>query len=252
MTGWTAGHIPDQHGRVAVVTGANSGLGLVTANELARRGAHVVLAVRNTAAGEEAAHRIGGDVEVRELDLASLDSVRAFAAKVGVDHPAIDLLVNNAGFCVAPAAAEESSLDQARAIFDTNFFGIVRMTRAVLPHMRQQGSGRIINIGSVLGFLPMPYMALYSATKHAVRVLTEGLRQEVKPYDIRTTIVSPGAVATELPDSITESDVQSGVKAFYEIAIPADSFARAVVYALSQPDDVDINEILFRPTKQEY
>jgi NADP-dependent 3-hydroxy acid dehydrogenase YdfG len=85
-----------------------------------------------------------------------------------------------------------------------------------------------------------------------VRVLTEGLRQEVKPYDIRTTIVSPGAVATELPDSITEADVQVGVKAFYEIAIPADSFARAVVYALSQPDDVDINEILFRPTRQEY
>jgi NADP-dependent 3-hydroxy acid dehydrogenase YdfG len=93
---------------------------------------------------------------------------------------------------------------------------------------------------------------VYSATKHAVRVITEGLRQEVKPYNLRTTVISPGAVDTELPDSVTESDIAENIRKFYEIAIPAESFARAVVYAMSQPDDVDINEILYRPTRQEF
>ena len=139
-----------------------------------------------------------------------------------------------------------------RQMIEVNCLGLLYCTHAALPIMGEQGSGHIVNVSSVAGHRVRAGTAVYSATKHAVRVLTEGLRQEVKPYNIRTTIISPGAVATELPDSITEADVQAGVKAFYEIAIPADSFARAVVYALSQPEDVDINEILFRPTKQEY
>ena len=93
---------------------------------------------------------------------------------------------------------------------------------------------------------------MYAATKHAVRVISEGLRQEVKPYGIRSTVISPGAVATELPESITEPDVAERIRKLYEIAIPADAFARAVAFAISQPEDVDINEILFRPTRQEY
>ena len=93
---------------------------------------------------------------------------------------------------------------------------------------------------------------MYSATKHAVRVISEGLRQEVKPYNFRTTVISPGAVATELPDSVTEPDVSENIHRFYETyAIPAEAFARAVVFAIGQPDEVDINEILFRPTRQE-
>jgi NADP-dependent 3-hydroxy acid dehydrogenase YdfG len=96
-----------------------------------------------------------------------------------------------------------------------------------------------------------PGGAVYSATKHAVRALSEGLRQEVKPYNIRTTVISPGAVDTELPNSITEPDVAANMRKVYEVAVPADAFARAVAYAMSQPDDIDINEILFRPTKQE-
>ena len=108
----------------------------------------------------------------------------------------IDLLVNNAGFGVSPAGAEESSLDQAQSIFNTNFFGIVRMTRAVVPHMRQQRSGRIINIGSVLGFLPMPYMALYSATKHAVAGYSESLDHELRTMGIRVSIIEPAYMNT--------------------------------------------------------
>ena len=124
---------------------------------------------------------------------------------------------------------------------------------AALPHMIRQKSGHIINISSVAGHKISLNGAVYAATKHAVRVISEGLRQEVKPYNIRTTIISPGAVATELPDSITEKDVAETTNKFYrEVAIPADSFARAVAFAMSQPDDVDINEILFRPTRQEF
>jgi len=119
--------------------------------------------------------------------------------------------------------------------------------------MQRQKSGHIINVSSVAGHKVGPGGAVYSATKHAVRVISEGLRMEVKPYNIRTTIISPGAVVTELPNTVTDADVLPRLKRLYEeIAIPADSFARAVVFAMSQPEDVDVNEILFRPTKQEY
>ncbi len=122
---------------------------------------------------------------------------------------------------------------------------------AALPHMKAQRSGHIINVSSVAGHKVRPGSAVYAATKTAVRVISEGLRQEVKPYNIRTTVISPGAVATELPDSVTEPDIAENIRKFYEIAIPAESFARMVAFAMSQAEDVDVNEILFRPTKQE-
>jgi NADP-dependent 3-hydroxy acid dehydrogenase YdfG len=118
--------------------------------------------------------------------------------------------------------------------------------------MKQQKAGHIINVSSVAGHKVGPGFAVYAATKHAVRALSEGLRLEVKPYNIRTTVISPGAVATELPNSVTEADIAERIRKFYkEIAIPAESFARAVVFAMSQPEEVDVNEILFRPTRQE-
>lgn len=127
-------------------------------------------------------------------------------------------------------------------------FGIA----AALPHMQQQKSGHIINVSSVAGHKVGKNNAVYAATKTAVRVISDGLRQEVKPWNLRTTIISPGAVSTELPNSVTEADVAKGIGEFYdEYAISADSFARAVAFAIGQPDDVDINEILFRPTRQE-
>ena len=119
--------------------------------------------------------------------------------------------------------------------------------------MKQQKSGHFINVSSVAGHKVGPGFAVYAATKHAVRAFSEGLRQEVKPYNIRTTVISPGAVATELPDSVTDPEAADKIRKFYAAsAIPADSFARTVAFAISQPDEVDINEILFRPTVQEY
>jgi len=123
---------------------------------------------------------------------------------------------------------------------------------AALPHMRKQKSGHFINVSSVGGHKVRPGSTVYAATKSAVLMLSEGLRQEVKPYNIRTTVISPGAVATELPDSVTDPEMAGGIRKFYQAyAIPADSFARAVAFAMSQPDEVDVNEILYRPTKQE-
>ncbi|KOX28179.1 short-chain dehydrogenase [Saccharothrix sp. NRRL B-16348] len=147
MTGWTADRIPDQHGRVAVVTGANSGLGLVTAAELARHGAHVVLAVRDTAAGQRAARRIGGDVEVRELDLASLDSVRVFAAKLAADHPAIDLLVNNAG--VVLLGPRRTTADGFELHLGTNLLGHFALTGLLLDALAAGREARVVGLSSI-------------------------------------------------------------------------------------------------------
>lgn len=147
MTGWTADRIPDQHGRVAVVTGANSGLGLVTATELARHGAHVVLAVRNTAAGATAARQIDGDVEVRELDLASLASVRAFAAKLAADHPVIDLLVNNAG--VVLLGPRRTSADGFELQLATNLLGHFALTGLLLGTLAAAPAARVVSLSSI-------------------------------------------------------------------------------------------------------
>ncbi|GAA1797384.1 hypothetical protein GCM10009682_18760 [Luedemannella flava] len=146
MTGWTTDRIPDQHGRIAVVTGANSGLGLVTATGLARHGAHVVLAVRDTAAGADAARRIGGDVEVRELDLACLASVRAFAAKVAADHPAIDVLVNNAG--VVLLGPRRTSSDGFELHLATNMLGHFALTGLLLGNLAAAREARVVSLSS--------------------------------------------------------------------------------------------------------
>src|SRR5438552_5768869 len=159
--------IENKDSKVALVTGASSGIGEATAERLAMAGYKVYGTSRR---GAQAGQR---SFAMLPLDVTSDASVEAAVREVVRLDGRIDLLVNNAGFSVAPAGAEESSIDQARSLFDTNFFGVVRMTRAVVPHMRYQGSGRIINIGSVLGFLPAPYMALYSATKHAIEGYAE-------------------------------------------------------------------------------
>jgi NADP-dependent 3-hydroxy acid dehydrogenase YdfG len=166
-------------------------------------------------------------------------------------HGRIDVIVNNAG--VMPhSLLERAKIADWDRMIDVNLKGVLYGIAAVLPHMKAQRSGHIINVSSVAGHKVRPGSAVYAATKAAVLVISEGLRQEVKPYNIRTTVISPGAVATELPASITEPDVAAGIREFYEkYAIPADSFANIVMFAMSQPEDVDINEILFRPTAQE-
>lgn len=176
--------------KIAIVTGASSGIGDATAEQLAKAGYKVYGTSRRGAQGQSAKRMF----ETLALDVTSDESVVVAVNEVLRLEGRIDLLVNNAGFGVAPAAAEESSIQQAQAIFDTNFFGIVRMIRAVLPHMRQRGSGRIINISSVLGFVPMPYMALYSATKHAVEGYSESLDHELRTQGIRVSLVEPAYI----------------------------------------------------------
>ncbi len=187
-------------GRVALVTGASSGIGEATAQRLAAAGYKVYGTSRR---GAEAGDR---SFAMLPLDVTSDESVDAVVSEVMRRDDRIDLLVNNAGFGVAPAGAEESSLDQARSIFDTNFFGLVRMTRAVVPHMRRQGAGRIVNIGSVLGFLPMPYMALYAATKHAVAGYSESLDHELRTRGIRVTVIEPAYTKTPFDANALEPD----------------------------------------------
>ena len=241
-------------GKVVVITGASSGLGEATARMLGAQGATVVLGARRVdrivALADELV-KAGGRALALQTDVTRSDDVKRLVDAAVDTFGRIDVIVNNAGL-MPSSPLDRLKIDDWDRMIDVNIKGVLYGIAAALPHMQRQKGGHIVNVSSVAGHRVRAGTAVYSATKHAVRVLTEGLRQEVKPWDIRTTIISPGAVATELPDSITESDVQAGVKAFYEIAIPADSFARAVVYALSQPDDVDINEILFRPTKQEY
>src|SRR5437763_16139584 len=188
--------------KIALVTGASSGIGKAAAERLARAGYKVYGTSRRGAqAGAQS-------FEMLSLDVTSDESVEAAVAEVVRREGRIDLLVNNAGFSVAPAGAEESSLDQARSIFETNFFGIVRTTRAVLPHMRRQGSGRIINIGSVLGFLPAPYMALYAATKHAVEGYSESLDHELRTRGIRVSVIEPAYTKTQFDANLLEPDAQ--------------------------------------------
>ena len=185
---------------IALITGASSGIGAATAEKLALAGYKVYGTSRR---GDGAPHL---SFEMLSLDVTSDESVEAAVKEVMRLDGRIDLLVNNAGFGVAPAGAEESSIEQARAIFETNFFGIVRMTRAVVPHMRHQGRGRIINIGSVLGLLPMPYMALYAATKHAIEGYSESLDHELRTRGIRVSIIEPAYTKTQFDANLLEPD----------------------------------------------
>ena len=186
---------------VALVTGASSGIGLATAKLLADAGYQVYGTSRRISPLDNL------PFTMLQLDVTSDESVEAAVNAVLRLHGRIDLLVNNAGFGVAPAGAEESSMAQASAIFETNFFGLVRMTRAVLPHMRKQGSGRIVNIGSVLGFVPAPFAALYAATKHAVEGYSESLDHEVRSKGIRVSVVEPAYTKTHFDANLLAADM---------------------------------------------
>jgi NADP-dependent 3-hydroxy acid dehydrogenase YdfG len=240
--------------KVIVITGASSGLGEATARMLAQHGAHLVLGARRLERLEALASDLratGAQVEVKATDVTQAEQVQALVGLALERHGRVDVMLNNAGL-MPHSPLDRRRLEDWDQMIDVNIKGVLYGIAAVLPTMQAQKSGHIINVASVAGHKVRAGSTVYSATKHAVRIISEGLRQEVKPYGLRTTILSPGAVATELPNTITEADVAENVRKLYELAIPADAFARAVIYALSQPDDVDINEILFRPTRQEY
>jgi NADP-dependent 3-hydroxy acid dehydrogenase YdfG len=242
-------------GKVIVITGASSGLGEAAARHLSKEGAIVVLGARRADRIKSLADEInkgGGKALAISTDVTKAQQMRALVDIAVKSFGRIDVLINNAGL-MPQSTLNRYRIDEWDKMIDVNIKGVLYGIAAALPYMEQQKSGHIINVSSVAGHKVRPGGVVYSATKHAVRVISEGLRQEVKQYNIRTTIISPGAVDTELPNSITEPDVAENMKKFYaDVAIPADSFARVVAFAISQPEEMDINEILYRPTRQEY
>jgi NADP-dependent 3-hydroxy acid dehydrogenase YdfG len=240
--------------KVVVITGASSGLGEATARLLSAQGASVVLGARRQDRIQSLADELtgsGGKALAITTDVTHCDQVKRLVDAAVQRFGRIDVMINNAGL-MPQSLLERLKIDEWDRMIDVNIKGVLYGIAAALPYMEQQKAGHIINVSSVAGHKVGPGSTVYAATKHAVRALSEGLRQEVKPYNIRTTVMSPGAVATELPDTVTDPAVAEKIHKFYkEIAIPADSFARAVAFAISQPEDVDVNEILFRPTRQE-
>ncbi len=239
--------------KVVVITGASSGLGEATARHLAERGATVVIGARRVDRIKALAAELiatGSEVVAVETDVTDRDQVKTLVDTAVERFGRIDVLLNNAGI-MPLAPLERLKIDEWDRMIDVNVKGVLYGIAAALPHMKARKSGHIINVSSVYGHVVDPGATVYCATKHAVRALSEGLRKEVKPYNIRTTIISPGAVSTELLDHISEKDIQTGNRDFVsKIAIGPGTFARSVAFAISEPDDVDINEILFRPTAQ--
>jgi NADP-dependent 3-hydroxy acid dehydrogenase YdfG len=241
-------------GKVVVITGASSGLGEATARLLSAQDAIVVLGARRVDRIQSLADELtsnGGKATAVTTDVTKRDQVKRLVDAAVQTYGRIDVMINNAGL-MPNSPLERLKIDDWDQAIDVNIKGVLYGIAAALPYMKEQKSGHFINVSSVAGHKVRPPSTVYAATKHAVRALSEVLRQEVKLYNIRTTVISPGAVATELPNSVTEPDIAEYVRKSYESAIPADSFARAVAFAMSQPEDVDINEILFRPTSQEF
>ena len=242
-------------GKVIVITGASSGLGEAAARLLSSQGAILVMGARRRDRIEALASEFaaaGKKAMAVATDVTRAEQVKALTDAAADRFGRIDVMINNAGL-MPNSPIERLKVEDWERMIDVNIKGVLYGIAAALPHFQRQKDGHFVNVSSVAGHKVRPGSAVYSATKHAVRVISEGLRQEVKPWNIRTTIISPGAVQSELPDSITDDATRQGAQQMYErIAIPADAFARAVAFALSQPADVDINEILFRPTAQEY
>ncbi|MER5730365.1 SDR family oxidoreductase [Streptomyces sp. NPDC002138] len=237
-------------GKVVLITGASSGIGEATARRLAASGHQVILGARRTdriAALAEDIRTSGGQADHQELDVTSLDSMRAFVQAAHSRYGHIDVLVNNAG--VMPLSPLDAlKVDEWNRMIDVNVRGVLHGIASVLPLMRAQGSGHIVNIASVSGHRVDPTAAVYSATKFAVRALSEGLRQESR--EVRVTVISPGLTRSELAEGITDTAVREATEDMLRIAMPADAIGAAIDYAISQPAEVDVSEITVRPTAQ--
>ncbi|MDE1181066.1 SDR family oxidoreductase [Paraburkholderia sp.] len=241
--------------KVVVITGASSGLGEATARHLAAQGARVVLGARRTDRLDRLVAELkeaGQHAIAVTTDVAKRDDVERLVATAVETFGRVDVLVNNAG-TMPLSPLSKLMVDEWDRTIDINIKGVLYGIAAVLPRFEAQGSGHVINIASVAGLKVFaPIGSVYSATKFAVRALSEGLRSEVGGK-IRTTIISPGAVESELQNHSSDPDTSAMVQSFYEAnQISSDSVARAIAYAIDQPDDVDINEIVLRPTAQEF
>ena len=239
--------------KVIIITGASSGLGEATARRLAARGAKLMLGARRKDRLKDlvaAITQAGGTAAYAVTDVVDRAQVEALSKATLTAYGRIDVLINNAGLMPL------SPLDQVKVkewdqMIDVNIKGVLYGIAAVLPTMRQQQSGHIINVSSVAGHQVFAGSAVYCATKFAVRAISEGLRLESNG-EIRSTNISPGAVATELTSTISDKDTAARMQAVYEVAIDADAIARAIAYAIAQPSDVAVNEIIIRPTRQNF
>jgi NADP-dependent 3-hydroxy acid dehydrogenase YdfG len=241
--------------KVVIITGASSGIGESTAKLLAREGARVVLGARrkdriDKLVGEISAS--GGKAVGFTVDVANRAQVEDLVKRAVDRFERVDVLVNNAGIMpIAPIQALK--IEEWEQQIDVNIKGVLYGVAAALPHMQRQKSGHIINIGSVFGIKVFaPGGVVYSATKAAVRMLTEGLRMELHAQNIRCTAISPGAVATDLPEGSSDEAIKKQLREFYgKTSIPAASVASAIAYAIAQPADVEIDEVIMRPTAQD-
>jgi NADP-dependent 3-hydroxy acid dehydrogenase YdfG len=235
-------------GKIVLISGASSGIGEAAAHLLAERGAHVVLGARRierleALAGEIA--RAGGSVRIRALDVTRREDVQSFADYALTEFGRIDVIVNNAGVMpLSPLAALK--VEEWDRMLDVNVRGVLYGIAAVLPTMQAQGRGQVINISSIGGLAVSPTAAVYCATKFAVRAISDGLRQETDC--LRVTVICPGVVESELADSISDASARDAMRQFRRIALQPDAIARAIAYAIEQSDDVDVSEIVVRPT----
>ncbi|MGC1307235.1 MAG: SDR family oxidoreductase [Phormidesmis sp.] len=238
--------------KVVIITGASSGLGEATARRLAKGGAKLMLAARREdrlKALVADIEKAGGTAKYHVTDVTDREQVKALAESTQLAFGSVDVLVNNAGLMpLSPLAALK--VDEWDQMVDVNIKGVLYGVAAVLPMMKAQKSGHIINLSSVAGHKVMPSGVVYCATKFAVKAISEGIRLESEGK-IRSTNISPGAVETELTSTISHEESAKNANQLYDIAIDADAIARAITYAIEQPADVDINEIIIRPTKQD-
>ena len=240
--------------KVVVITGASSGLGEATVRHLAKQGAKVVLGARRTEKLESIASDIradGGQAEFVTMDVTKPSDVQALVDKAIASYDRMDVIINNAGL-MSIAPMSELKVDEWDRMIDINVKGVLYGVASALPVFEKQGSGHFINLSSVAGVKVFsPGGTVYSGTKFAVRAISEGLRHEVGGK-IRTTTIEPGAIDSELKHGSSHQESADVVGQFYQQAIPSDSIARAIAYAIEQPNDVDVNEIVIRPTVQEF
>ncbi|SFB94945.1 NADP-dependent 3-hydroxy acid dehydrogenase YdfG [Bacillus sp. OV322] len=239
--------------KTAIITGASSGIGQATAKELASKGISVMLAARREERLQELKREIeesGGKAEYKVTDVTSAEEMEELAKAAAEKFGAIHILVNNAGL-MPLSYLNKKKTDEWNKMVDVNIKGVLNGIAAVLPYMEKQKQGHIVNISSVAGHVISPGSAVYSGTKFAVRAITEGLRKEIDPeLNIRATIISPGAVATELTNTITDEDILNKFKGSNMKPLDSEDIARAIAYAVEQPEHVDVNEIIIRPTQQ--
>ena len=238
-------------GKVVVITGASSGIGEATARLLAEKGALVVIGARRLDRLETLASAIqasGGSVVYQQLDVTELEQMKTIVTLAQSHFGQVDVIINNAG--VMPLSPLEAlKINEWNRMIDVNIRGVLHGIAAGLPIMKEQGFGQFVNVASIGAYEVSPTASIYCATKFAVRAITEGLRQEVGSH-IRATLVSPGVTESELADSITDDGARQLMKEYRRVALPASAIARSIAYAIEQPDGVDVNELVIRPSSQ--